>query len=128
LRSPFLTPTAVWRAHARRSLIFALLCLGACNGRDWQARETERAEEKIRVEVGGPSAQFLNVQVTGDERTGQICGEVKATGKMKARFIVYIDGTAGPYLAAAQGRHPLPHDQFEFAWRNDCLREGYKPA
>jgi hypothetical protein len=110
------------------SLAFGFLSLAACNERDWRAQETGKAEDKIRIEVDDPSAAFSNVQVTGDETTGQICGQVTAKGAMTARFIVYIDGTAGPYLAAGLGRNPLPHDQFEFAWRNDCLGEGYKPG
>ncbi len=126
--SPPPVPARARRTGVGRSLVFALLGLAACSESDWRAREIQRAEEKIRAEFGDPSAQFLGVQVTGDEKTGQICGQVKGKGALTTRFIVYIDGTAGPYLAAGQGRHPLPHDQFEFAWRNDCLGEGYKPG
>ena len=111
-----------------RSLLFVLLGLTACSPSDWRAQETERGKDAIRAEVGDPSAQFSDVQVTGDERTGQICGKVSPKGALTVRFIVYIDGTAGPYLAAGQGSHPIPHDQFEFAWRNDCVGEGYKPG
>ena len=46
-----------------------------------------------------------NVQVTGDEHTGQICGKVISTNARPAHFVVYIDGTAGPFIEGVVGRH-----------------------
>jgi len=80
----------------------------------------------MRAEVNDPSAQFSNIQVTGDQTTGQICGQVKAAGAWRARFIVYIDGTAGPFVESSRGMHAVSQQRFDFAWQNDCLKEGYK--
>ena len=110
-----------------------LLCscagLAACNGQDWRAQAIADAEDKVRSEMGDPSAQFSKFQVTGDSSTGQTCGVVLAkTGGGRedfARFIVYIDGTAGPYIDKGMGAHPIAQEKFDFAWQNDCLNEGY---
>ena len=107
-------------------LLCALLGLAACNSGDWRPGEIAKAEEKMRDEVGDQSAEFLHVQITGDESTGQICGEVKAKPGTRARFIVYIDGTDGPFVEHEMGRLHVAADRFNLAWRYDCVREGYK--
>jgi hypothetical protein len=110
----------------RGLLICGLLGLAACGGLDWRPRQIELAEQKIRAEVGYPSARFFNVQVTGDQSTGQICGQVEAATGRSARFIVYIDGTSGPYIEAGVSRDFLPQGRFDLAWRADCVGEGYR--
>lgn len=110
-----------------------LLCvcinLLGCSKEDWRAQAIADAEEKVRAEVNDPSAQFSKLQVTGDNATGQTCGVVMAktsNGLVQfARFIVYIDGTAGPYVEKGIGMHPISSDKFDFAWQNDCIKEGY---
>ena len=110
-----------------------LLCgcsaLVACNGQDWRAEAIADAEDKVRSEMDDPSAQFSKLQVTGDSSTGQTCGVVLAKiggGREDfARFIVYIDETAGPYIDKSMGAHPISQEKFDFAWQNDCLKEGY---
>ena len=108
-----------------------LLCgcvgLTACSGRDWRANAIADAENLMRSEVNDPSAQFSKLQVTGDSSGGQTCGVVIAKAGRRqvfARFIVYIDG-AGPYLDKSMGAHPISQEKFDFAWENDCLKEGY---
>jgi len=113
-------------------LILALGCAGlsACGQRNWRAAAIADAENQIRTNVNDPSAEFYGVQVTGNDRTGQTCGYVSAKlrtgGQESGRFIVYIDGTAGPYIENGMGTHPMTHEQIEFAWQNDCIKEGYK--
>ena len=111
-------------------LLAASIGLTACGARDWRAAAIADAEEKVRSEIGDSAAQFSRLQVTGDSSTGQTCGVVIAkTGaglEQFARFIVYIDGTAGPYLDKSMGTHPISQEKFDFAWENDCLKEGYK--
>src|SRR6185437_9556770 len=90
-------------------LIGGCLSLAACNGRDWRAQAITNAEEKVQIEVNYPAAEFSRVQVTGNSTTGQTCGYVTVkTGyaqlKRTARFIVYIDGTAGLLLKRIWGR------------------------
>lgn len=84
----------------------------------------------MRLDVKDPTAQFSRIQITGDDTTGQACGFVRArsgaTGIVNSRFIVYIDGTAGPYIERNLGTQHLSQDDFAFAWQNDCLNEGYK--
>ncbi|HEY4029309.1 MAG TPA: hypothetical protein VGM25_03115 [Caulobacteraceae bacterium] len=92
---------------------------------DWRVQQTEAAEAKIRAEVGDPGAQFAKVQVTGDDKTGQICGEVQPAHNGARRFVVYIDGTAGPWVEQGAGHTPVSQDRFDQAWQNDCLNEGY---
>ena len=114
-----------------RAKIVLLLsgCIGltGCGG-DWRAEAIADAESKVRSEVDDPIAQFSKLQVTGDSSTGQTCGVVivKTGGHEElARFIVYIDGTAGPYLDKTMGTHPMSQEKFDTAWQNDCLNEGY---
>jgi hypothetical protein len=92
---------------------------------DWRAQQTAAAEAKIRADVGDPDAQFAKVQVTGDDKTGQICGEVQPAHNAARRFIVYIDATAGPYVEAGGGHVAIGQDAFDSAWQNDCVAEGY---
>jgi hypothetical protein len=92
---------------------------------DWRTQQIAAAEDKIRSGVGDPAAQFAKVQVTGDDKTGQICGEVQPAHNTSRRFIVYIDATAGPYVEGGAGGAPIGQDGFDFAWQNDCLAEGY---
>jgi len=92
---------------------------------DWRSQQIASAEAKIRTDVGDPAAEFAKVQVTGDDKTGQICGEVQPAHNASSRFIVYIDGTAGPWVDQGAGRVPIGRDAFESAWQNDCVAEGY---
>jgi hypothetical protein len=103
--------------------------LAACSGAamDWRAQSIDKAETKMRAEVGDAAATFSEVQVTGDRQTGQICGKVKSANAEPARFVVYIDGTAGPFMEGGRGKTFLTPNQFDFSWRADCLNEGYKP-
>jgi hypothetical protein len=94
---------------------------------DWRTRETDAAEAKIRADIGDPGALFTKVQVTGDDKTGQICGEVQAAHNGARRFVVYIDATAGPWIEQGAGHVPITQDAFESAWQNDCVGEGYSP-
>lgn len=89
------------------------------------------AEEKMRAELKAPTARFSGVQVTGNSTTGQTCGYVTVkTGyaalDKTARFIVYIDGTAGPFVESNMGTHSVSQQRFDFAWQYDCLKEGYQ--
>lgn len=103
--------------------------LSACDTGDWRQDAINAAEAKMRTEVSDSSAAFSGVQVTGDNRTGQTCGYVEAENGPLAgatgRFIVYIDGT-GPFVEHHMGRKPIAQDRFDFAWRYDCLKEGYR--
>lgn len=112
-------------ARMRRFLFCGLLVLAACQAPDWRAQQIARAEAKIRSEVGDSSAQFSKVQLTGDQNTGQTCGVVKDAHNAPARFIVYIDGTSGPYIEGGGGAQYLNQDSFDSAWQNDCVAEGY---
>ncbi len=108
-----------------RSVLFCgLLALSACQPPDWRAQAIAAAEAKVKAEVGDPAAQFLNVQFIGDQKTGQTCGAIQAASRPMERFIVYIDGTAGPYVEGADPEH-LSSETFYAAWENDCLAEGY---
>jgi hypothetical protein len=112
-------------------MVCGFLGLISCNEEDWRMQAIALAEDKMHAEVNDSAAQFSRVQVTGDNATGQTCGFVKAkagaTGREKrGRFIVYIDGTAGPYVEAGMGSLFLSQEDFNFAWQNDCLNEGYK--
>jgi hypothetical protein len=116
----------------RRILTAALACMAvsACGQQDWRAQTIAQAEAKMRQETTDPAAQFARVQVTGDDKTGQTCGYVSArfaTDGLNhtARFIVYIDNSAGPYVDGALGRQALSSEDFEQAWRSDCIKEGY---
>lgn len=116
----------------KKSALCLLLALAAC-GQDWRARETAAAEDKIRAEVDDPGAVFSQVQITGDSQTGQTCGYVKAmhgpdAAGPAARFVVYIDGTSGPWVEKGQGRQFLSQDRFDADWRADCVGEGWRPG
>lgn len=117
------------RNHARLFLLCGLAVLAACTAKDWRAEAIANAEDAMRTQVSDPAAAFTHVQITGDSSSGQTCGFVTAkvgTLKKGARFIVYIDGTAGPFVEAGMGRQPMSKDDFDWAWQNDCLKEGYK--
>jgi hypothetical protein len=105
------------------------LALAACGPAgqavDWRTLQIAAAEAKIRTDVGDPAAQFTKVQVTGDDKTGQICGDVQPGPNAPRRFIVYIDGTAGPWVDQGGGHVPIGQDAFETAWQNDCVGEGF---
>jgi hypothetical protein len=114
-------------------MVGLLLCcvLSACGqSDDWRANAIADAEQQIRSDVSDPNAKFSDIQVTGDSSTGQTCGRVSAKlstgGDQSGRFIVYIDGSVSPYVENSMGAHPMTHEQFEFAWENDCIKEGYK--
>ncbi|HEY2033534.1 MAG TPA: hypothetical protein VGH02_07570 [Rhizomicrobium sp.] len=115
-----------------KSALILLLAAGlfACGQQDWRKQAIADAEAKMRIEVSDPAAKFSDVQVTGDDTTGQICGSISAKlltgGERTARFIVYIDNTSGPYVEGNIGVHPVSDDRFVFAWQNDCVKEGYK--
>jgi hypothetical protein len=111
--------------------LFGCICLSACGQpADWRAQAVADAEQQIRSDVNDPNAKFSDVQVTGNSSTGQTCGRVSARlstgGDQSGRFIVYIDGSVSPYVENSIGAHPMTHEQFEFAWQNDCIKEGYK--
>jgi hypothetical protein len=124
------------RLHRKPAAFAALvlICCGlaACGqqNRDWRAAAIADAEDQIRADVNDPAAKFSDVQVTGNSSTGQTCGRVSAKlstgGDEEGRFIVYIDGSVSPYVENGMGAHPMTHEQFEFAWQNDCIKEGYK--
>jgi hypothetical protein len=108
-----------------------LLTLFACDQSDWRPKVIADAENQIRSILGDPDAKFTEVQVTGNETTGQTCGFVTAKPAASAnggtgRFIVYIDKGAGPYIEYAVGISTVSQEQFDFNWQYDCLNEGYK--
>ena len=108
-----------------------LLLLAACRGgSDWRAEALASGEEKIRQDLGDPLLKFSEVQVVGDASTGQVCGRVfgKTVSNSigaPARFIVYIDGTAGPWIEGQQGHRTVTDQRFDFAWKADCVGEGW---
>lgn len=113
-------------------LLCGCSCPIACSKQDWRAQAITNAEKKVRIEINYPAAEFSGVQVTGNSTTGQTCGYITVkTGyaqlKKTVRFIVYIDGTAGPFIEAGLGAYPVLQQRFDFAWQYDCLKEGYKP-
>ncbi|TGP49693.1 hypothetical protein EN873_27485 [bacterium M00.F.Ca.ET.230.01.1.1] len=111
------------------NLLLLSALLSACSGSsgDWRAEAITAAQAKMRGLVNNPEATFSHVDLTGDSATGQTCGVV--TSKVgiftrQARFIVYIDG-AGPYIEPGLGSSMSQAD-FDSAWKNDCVNEGYK--
>lgn len=108
-------------------LIGALL--SACTGSgDWRADAIASAESKMRGLINDPSATFSHVQLTGDSATGQTCGVIIAKIGIytkEARFIVYIDNTAGPFVEPGMGQ-PMSQADFDWLWKSDCVNEGYK--
>lgn len=104
--------------------------LQGCGGRqggDWRQAGIREAEQRMRGELGDPGAKFSEEQLTGDNRTGQTCGRVITSQGAAERFIVYID-TPGPYIEGGLGHAALTQEQFDQAWENDCLHEGYDVA
>jgi hypothetical protein len=108
----------------------AVLACAACHTSDWRRGAIENAERTVRIEAGDPQATFSDVQVTGDQSTGQVCGYVTAHNDTMlsggpARFIFYIDGAGGnnPWVEGNPGRHKAPN--FDFNWSADCVHEGY---
>src|SRR5437763_12832414 len=103
-------------------LVCGSVVVAACQPQsppDWRSQQIAAAEVKIRADVGDPAAQFARVQVTGDDKTGQICGEVRPGHNGSRRFIVYIDATAGPYVEQGAGSVSIGQDAFDSAWQND---------
>jgi TPR repeat protein len=90
----------------------------------WRAARTRAAEQRMRAEIGDPTATFDHEQLTGDDKTGQTCGQMRTTSGLRFRFIVYLD-VAEPDVEGGLGRKALTPDQFDDAWTNDCLGEGY---
>ncbi|TPK57746.1 hypothetical protein FJ546_25815 [Mesorhizobium sp. B2-4-19] len=115
------------RQIAKLLLLPALL--SACTGSgDWRAGAISAAEGKMRDLISDASATFSHVQLTGDSSTGQTCGVITAkvgAFTKEARFIVYIDNTAGPFVEPGMGQS-MSRADFDWAWQNDCLNEGYK--
>jgi hypothetical protein len=106
------------------------MALASCAAGDWRSQAIAQAEDQIRSDADDPAVVFSRVQVTGDDKTGQTCGYVTKKvapdgNTITERFIVYIDQTAGPYVEGSLGKHPMPQGDFESAWRNDCVNEGY---
>ncbi|RWL94922.1 hypothetical protein [Mesorhizobium sp.] len=111
------------------NLLVLCALLSACSSSgDWRADAIAAAEGKMRGLVNDPAATFTHVQLTGDSSTGQTCGDITAkTGifTKEARFIVFIDNTAGPFVEPGLGQSMSQAD-FDWAWKNDCVNEGYK--
>jgi hypothetical protein len=105
------------------TLLGCLLCLASCGDWDWRSPQIAIAEKKVRALINDPNAQFSEVQLTGDQSSGQTCGKATSANGDVRRFIVYIDG-APPALDDPQDSDA--HDHFVSAWTNDCLNEGYK--
>ena len=99
-------------------------CGGGGQVGDWRQAGVREAEQRMRAELADPAAKFSDEQLTGDNRTGQTCGRVITSAGASERFIVYID-TPGPYVEGGLGRTQLSQEQFDQAWENDCLHEGY---
>ncbi|RAZ90420.1 hypothetical protein DPM33_12905 [Mesorhizobium hawassense] len=113
---------------ASKLLLLGVL-LSACTGSsgDWRAEAIASAEAKMRGLINDPAVTFAHVDLTGDSATGQTCGVIIAKIGIytkEARFIVYIDG-AGPYVEPGLGSSMSQAD-FDWAWKNDCVNEGYK--
>lgn len=112
------------KLSARFMIACCCIMLVACSKSDWRADAIADAEGQIGTQLDAPSAHFTRVQLTGNSSTGQTCGFVTAKSvsapEKTTRFIVYIDGTAGPYI-----EFRMDAQAFETAWQNDCRREGY---
>ena len=112
-------------------ILLVALGLVSCGKKpDWRAQAIAQAETQMRSEVGDPNAQFSRVQITGDDKTGQTCGYILISPRSGAsgesdRFIVYIDQTSGPFVEGDKGQHPISQQNFDGAWRSDCVSEGY---
>jgi hypothetical protein len=108
-----------------------LLALFACDRPDWKPKVIADAEKQIRAVLRDPNAQFSQVQVTGNDTTGQACGYVTANPPAAAqggtgRFIFYIDDEAHPFIEYAVGISTVSQEKFDFDWQADCVNEGYK--
>ncbi|HZV09926.1 MAG TPA: hypothetical protein VFF94_09210 [Novosphingobium sp.] len=118
----------------RRLALLAALPLLACQpATDWRQAAALDGEQQIRADIEDPAASFSQVQVVGDASTGQICGKVlgrsvSAGFGTPARFIVYIDRTAGPWIEEQHGHSIVTGQRFEFAWQHDCIDEGWRPS
>ncbi|MBZ9867992.1 hypothetical protein LB515_21675 [Mesorhizobium sp. CA15] len=111
------------------SLLLACAFLSACSGSagDWRGDAIVSAEARMRSLTNDPAASFSHVDLTGDSASGQTCGVIASKVGIftkEARFIVYIDG-AGPYVEPGLGSSMSQAD-FDWAWKNDCVNEGYK--
>lgn len=113
-------------------LPFVSLLLAACGNvpEDWRIKAVENGKQAIISELGNTGLRFSEVQVVGDDKTGQICGKVSGPGistntGAAARFVVYIDGTAGPWIESDLNRAGITVERFYFAWDNDCVKEGW---
>jgi hypothetical protein len=121
-------------AYARIVMLGSLAALGGCDkgpAPDWRTKVIADAEAQVRTTLNDPAARFSQVQVTGNQNTGQTCGYVTANPPAAAsggtgRFIVYIDGSAGPYIEYSVGISTVSQEQFDFQWEHDCVDEGYK--
>lgn len=114
---------------------FPLLCTAAmltsCDKPDWRVKAVENGKQAIRASLDTSNLRFFDVQAVGDERSGQICGKLLADGLaarsgLPARFIVYLDGSTGPWIENQYGRHKVSDERFDLAWQNDCVNEGWR--
>jgi len=112
------------------NLLVLCALLSACSGSsgDWRADAIASAEAKMRGLINSPEVTFSHVDLTGNSATGQTCGVIISKVGIftkEARFIVYIDNTAGPFVEPGLGSSMSQAD-FDWAWKNDCVNEGYK--
>jgi len=111
--------------------LLLLFMLAACSG-DWRQAAVNDAEALVRDQVKDPSLQFSRVQFTGDDRSGQTCGyytiRTADGGEASIRFISFIDGNRGenPFIDLPSAPYPTNKDDFDLAWRSECLDLGYK--
>jgi len=117
----------------RWHLVLATFLLASCKSADWKETAAADGRRQIRDDIGDASASFSDVKVVGDSSTGQICGKVLGHGVSNglgtpARFVVYIDHTAGPWIEGQHGREIVTDSGFDFAWQHDCVEEGWKPS
>ena len=90
----------------------------------WRQSGIVVAEQRMRAELGDPGAKFTEEQLTGDKDTGQTCGRVETSSGTSERFIVYVDDRE-PLIDGGLNRKVLSQADFEDAWRDACLRQGY---
>lgn len=108
--------------------IFAAALLVSCSASGWKAVAAADGERQVREDLGDAAATFSNVQVVGDSTTGQVCGFVSEgnVSETPARFVFYIDRTAGPWIEGQRGRDKVSDARFDFAWQQDCIGEGWQ--
>ena len=119
----------------RTGLIFALMSLSSCGSPtptvDWRAAATQAATDAIGSDLGNIDPKYFDVRFVGDDKSGQTCGKVMGKGVsvmgLPARFIVYIDKTAGPYVEGQRGLHTVDDERFDYLWQMDCVNEGWYP-